>query len=173
MNKITLYKRKSNHYKLLSLLSMIYVTIMLISIVMSYKLTHIGSFSMSPSSIVIPFWFVLGDIIAEVYGYKVARIVVWSALICEAIFIFSIYGLIQLPSPDQGFWHNQESFNAVFGKFPKVFVGSFTGIFLGSFINVYAITKWKILLRGKYFWLRSMGACAIGETVFTLVNRVL
>jgi len=162
-NKISL---KGTH--LLCLLIMLYVVIMMISIAMVYKLVEIGPLTMASSSIVLPIWYVLGDIIAEVYGYKTSRVVIWSALLCEAIFIFSIVAMIHLPSPS--FWHYQADFNVVFGKLPRVFLGSVTGIALGSFMNVYILTKWKALIHGKYFWLRSVGSCAIGEGIFTVVT---
>jgi uncharacterized integral membrane protein (TIGR00697 family) len=114
-----------------------------------------------------PLWFVIGDVIAEVYGYKVARQMIWMAIICQFIFAFSCAGMISFKTPSG--WAYQESYDQVLGKLPRVAIASFLAIFVGAFINAYAISKWKILLRGKYFWLRSLGASAIGEFIFTIV----
>src|SRR4029079_1592251 len=38
----------------------------------------------------------------------------------------------------------------------------------GAFFNIYFLSKWKMLVKGKYFWLRSLGSSAIGESVYTL-----
>lgn len=35
------------------------------------------------------------------------------------------------------------------------------------------ITRWKILLKGKYFLLRCLGASAIGELIFTLTAYLI
>jgi uncharacterized PurR-regulated membrane protein YhhQ (DUF165 family) len=32
------------------------------------------------------------------------------------------------------------------------------------------VAKWKVLLRGRLFWLRSLGASIIGEAVFVIIS---
>lgn len=146
---------------------MLYMTIKLITVLLIYKIIAIGSLSASASTLIMPLWFVIGDVIAEVYGYKVARQMIWMAIICQFIFAFSCAGMISFKTPSG--WAYQESYDQVLGKLPRVAIASFLAIFVGAFINAYAISKWKILLRGKYFWLRSLGASAIGEFIFTIV----
>jgi uncharacterized integral membrane protein (TIGR00697 family) len=154
-------------YKYLIFLIMLYMTIKLTTVVLIYKIITIGPFSASASTLIMPFWFVMGDVIAEVYGYKVARHVIWMALICQFIFAFACATLITLHAPSG--WSHQEAYNQVLGKLPRVALASFLAIVSGAFINAYAISKWKILLRGKYFWLRSLVASSVGELVFTVV----
>lgn len=146
---------------------MLDVTIKLISVVFIYKIISIGPFTASASTLVMPFWFLMGDIIAEVYGYKIARHVIWMAIICQFVFAIACAILINLHSPVG--WPNQDAYNQVLGKIIRVAFASSLAIVCGSFINVYAVSKWKILLKGKYFWLRSLGASAVGEFTFTLV----
>jgi uncharacterized integral membrane protein (TIGR00697 family) len=155
------------HYKYLTFLSMLFMTIKLITVVLIYKIITIGPFSASASTLVIPIWFVMGDIIAEVYGYKIARRIIFIAIICQFIFAFVCGGLISLHAPFG--WAHQQAYDQVLGKLPRVAFASFLAIMTGAIINVYAISKWKILLRGKYFWLRSLGASVIGELVFTVI----
>ena len=143
------------------------MTIKLTTVVLIYKIITIGPFSASASTLVMPLWFVMGDVIAEVYGYKVARHVIWMAIICQFIFAFACASLIALHAPSG--WPNQDAYNQVLGKLPRVALASFLAIMAGAFINVYAVSKWKILLKGKYFWLRSVGASTVGELVFTLI----
>lgn len=154
-------------YKYLTSVSMLYMTIKLITIVMIYKIITIGPFSASASTLIMPLWFVMGDMIAEIYGYKIAKQMIWLAIICQGIFAFTCVGLISLDTPVN--WPYQHAYDQVFGKLPRVVLASFLAIVSGAFINAYAISKWRILLRGKYFWLRSLGASAIGELVFTIV----
>lgn len=157
-------------YKFLTPLSMLYMTLKLITVVLIYKIISIGPFSASASTLVMPLWFVMGDVIAEVYGYKVARQIIWLAIFCQFVFVFVCSALISCESPLG--WMHQEAYLQVFGKLPRVALASFLAIVTGAFINAYAISKWKILLHGKYFWLRSLGASAIGELVFTIVAYV-
>lgn len=155
------------HYKCLTVLSMLYMTIKLITIILIYKIIAIGPLSASASTLIIPFWFFLSDIITEVYGYDISKQIIWTAIICQFIFAFICAGLISLHSPP--LWPYQSAYDQVAGKLPRVALASFFAITIAAFINAYILTKWKILLRGKYFWLRSLGATAIGELIFTVI----
>ena len=159
--------QQKSQYKYITFLSMLYMTIKLTTVVLIYKIISVGPFSASASTLVMPLWFVMGDVIAEVYGYKIARQIIWIAIICQFIFAFACAGLIALPASSG--WTHKEAYDQVLGKLPRVAIASFLAIVSGAFINAYAISKWKILLFGKYFWLRSLGASAVGELVFTIV----
>lgn len=154
-------------YKYLIFLIMLYITVKLTTVLLIYKIITIGSFSASASTLIMPLWFFIGDVITEVYGYKVARHVIWMAIICQFIFAFTCAIFINFHAPSN--WPNQEAYNQVLGNLPRVAFASFLAIISGAFINAYAISKWKILLHGQYFWLRSLGASAIGELIFTLI----
>ncbi len=154
-------------FKYLNPLSMLYMTIKLMTAVLIYKIISIGSFSASASTIIMPLWFVIGDIITEVYGYKLAKQLIWIAIIFQFLFAFACSGLINLNAP-MG-WPHQDAYNQVLGKLPRVALASFMAIVSGAFINAYIISKWKIILCGKYFWLRSLGASAAGELFFTII----
>lgn len=158
-------------YKYLLILALLYMTVKLVTDVLIYKIVSIGFIVASASALIMPLWFFVGDVITEVYGYSIAKHLIWVALICQFIFAFTCYGFIHLPSP-AGF-PNQAAYIKLLGNLPKVATASFTAIFLGAFINVRLISKWKILLRGQYFWLRSLGATAIGELIFTITAYVI
>lgn len=155
-------------YKAFSLLSMIYITIVLAADVLIYKIATFGSLTITVGSLITPFWFVITDIIAEVYGYQLTRRLIWSSIVCSVLFTLVCSMLIQLPSPS--FWQYQAAYDQVLGKLPRVLLGCIAGIIIGAFANTYLITKWKILVRGKYFWLRSVGSSAIGQLTFTAVT---
>jgi queuosine precursor transporter len=110
----------------------------------------------------------MGDLIAEVYGYQVARQLIWMAIFCQIFFALTCATMAGLPSTHN--WAHQEAYTQFLTRLPRVAVASSLAIIAGAFINAYAISKWKILLRGKYFWLRSLGASMIGELIFTVVS---
>ncbi len=74
-----------------------------------------------------------------------------------------------MPSPS--FWHIQQSYDNVFGNMVRFVLAGTVATISSSFINVYAISKWKILMKGKHFWLRSIGASAIGG--FVLITAII
>ena len=149
---------------------MLYLTIKLTTVVLIYKIVAIGQFYATASTLLIPLWFFLGNVITEGYGYQVTKRLIWISLLCQFIFAFACAGLVTLHSPPN--WPNQEAYVQLLSKLPRVAMASFIAIVAGAFLNAYAITKWKILLNGKYFWLRCIGATAVGEIIFTLISII-
>lgn len=143
------------------------MTIKLITVVLIYKIIKIGPFTASVSTFIIPFWFFMGDVITEVYGYKITKKIIFIALTCQFVFAFSCYGFVQLNSPAD--WSFGNSYSQIFGKLPRVALASFLAIVTGALINSYLLAKWKLFFKGKYFWLRCLGSTAIGEFIFTMI----
>lgn len=154
-------------YKYLTFLTMLYITVKLITVILIYKIIYLKNYLASASTLIMPLWFILGDIITEVYGYERARHIIWMAVICQFIFALTCTTFSSMQSPPG--WTHQDAYDQVLGHLPRVAVASFLAIMSGAFINSYAISKWKILMNGKHFWLRSLGASAVGELVFTLI----
>lgn len=164
-------KLNQSNYKHLTLLSMLYMTIKLITVLLIYKVIVIGYFSATASTLIMPFWFFLGDVITEVYGYEITRQLIWIAIFCQFVFALVCAEMIRLPSP--AMWAHQAAYDQVLGKLPRVAFASFLAIVCGAFINAYALAKWKILYKGKSFWKRSLGSSAIGEIIFTMIAYLI
>lgn len=158
-------KKPSVQYKYLTLISMLYVAVMLAANVLIYKLTDLHGLTLTVGSFITPIWFIIGDIVTEVYGYKECRKLIWSALISSIVFTLICTGLISFPAPHH--WVYQPYFEYILGGLPRIFMGSVLGLFLGLFLNSYLISKWKILIQGRYFWLRSIGSSTFGQFIFT------
>lgn len=156
----------NQQYKCLIPLAMFYMTIKLVTILTIYKIVKIGAITTTASTLIIPLWFLTGDIIAEVYGYNTSKQIIWITLIFQFLFALICASIIQLPSPSD--WIYQSAYSQVLGKLPRVVIASFLAVVSGAFVNAYVISKWKVLLKGKYFWLRSLGSSVIGELVFVL-----
>lgn len=150
---------------------MLYVTLLMICVLVVYKLIQVGPFIFSVGTLVFPFLYVLSDIIAEVYGFRVARILLYTSFYCEILFALILYGLVHISSPL--LLHNSDYFTQLIGPLPKVALTNAIAMIAGSYVNIYFISKWKVLLRGKYFWVRSIGSSSIGEAVFTVIAFTL
>jgi len=158
----------NQQYKCLIPLAMFYMMIKLVTVLLIYKIINIGTVSVTAATVIIPLWFLTGDVIAEAYGYNTSKQIIWAALILQFIFACICTLFINLPSPAN--WTHQDAYNQVFGNLPRVVVSSFIAIVSGAFINAYTVSKWKILLKGKLFWLRSLGASIIGEATFVIIS---
>ncbi len=153
--------------KYLNILGVLYTSFLLAASLIVHKMVLIGNMTISASTLIFPFTYFFGDIIAEVYGYRASRQLIWAAF--GAMFIFDMLSalIIHLPSP--AYWHQQEAYNLVISSLPRTFFGDFIGLNIGAFINVYLITKWKVAARGRYFWIRSLCSTALGEATFNII----
>lgn len=162
--------QQRKEFKSLSLLALLTGTVMQISIIVAYKPVLFGSFLLPAGVIGFPIVFTLCDVIAEVYGYKFARKILWEAIVCCAFFSLTVSCIIRLPSPLS--WHFQSAYNIVFGHILRIFLAVLLGIIASSFLNIYLISKWKIWLKGKYFWVRCFFSSIIAEMIITLIADV-
>lgn len=154
--------------KCLPFMATLYMTLMVCSTVLGNKLvlTYFGV--LSAASFVSPLWYILGDIITEQYGYKTSKNLFWSVMICQFIFSLACYFLIELDSPV--YWNGEEGFRLVLGECLRFTVVNFIGITIAWHINAKLLTRWKILMSGKYFWLRSIGSSGIGLIIYSMLS---
>lgn len=160
---------RSMNFRYLLPLTMLYLTIYLISVSIAYKMVNIGIALDPAPPFIFPLTYAISDIIAEVYGLGIAKKVIWLTLLCQFFFAFAIYLLIHLPSP--GFWHHQAEYNYVFGHIIQFVFSGFVAVVSSSFVNVYIISKWKVLMHGKHLWFRCLASSLIGG--FVLISVIV
>ena len=154
-------------YRYLHVFSMLFLMFMLCDSVLTYKFVAMPFGYAEACVFVIPFWFITGDIIAELYGQKISRNILLSAFAIEIIFGIFTYFLVHLPCPASG--KNAFAYELVLGHLPRVIFSSALAVLISGYLNIYFIVKWKKLLHGRYFWLRSIGASWISEGIYSLI----
>ncbi len=156
-------KTSPRQFKYFACLAMLAATAGITSADVIHKLVTFGPFLFTGGSFILPLFFFFIDIIAEVYGYQASRQVIWAYFLCALLHAASIAVVLQMPSPLSQ--NHPDYFNWVFGQTLIAAMFGTLGILVGLFLNALFLTKWKIMTRGKYFWLRSIGSTAIGEIV--------
>jgi len=156
----------------LTFLLMLYVTFSLVGDVVLYKIIKIGFVVGAGGILNVPLVLLFEDIIAEIYGYKISRTMLWYILISQLIFTFVVLAIIHLPSP--AYWHGEKAYSVVFGELDKGVPVMVFSIFAGRFLNLYVITKLKVLMKGRLFWPRSVFSSLVGDLVtLTLLYPVV
>lgn len=158
------------NYKCLFFLVTIYISCFPLIQIGLHKPLVIGYLHLSAGSLIFPITFVISDIIAETYGFQIARQLI-LAHIPATIFYFAMLNFILHVSSTPN-WTHQVDYNYIFQDSSLVGVLGNLGVVIGFMINVYAISKWKILIKGKYFWLRSIGASSIGELIQLIFGAI-
>jgi uncharacterized integral membrane protein (TIGR00697 family) len=154
--------------KYLMILVMLFITFDFTSTLLVFKIVSFGKLLLPASCFIYPLNYVLADIIAEVYGFSIARTLVWTDLFCQYLFAGLMVLMIQLPSP--GFWHHQNEYNYVFGSLFKIFGGSTVAMLVGNFSNIYLLRKWGYVLKGRLFLPRSIFATVVGEFLYLAIG---
>ena len=139
----------------------LYITMALVSLVLGFKVVHFGHFLISGAAFVLPFRYLLGDVLAEIYGYHVAKRQIWNLLLVCFVFSLIAKAVIALPSP--AYWTHQAAFDFVLGKAFHVFVVASLGFLVGAMLNIYVLSRFRIMLKGRYFIIRSFFASIVGE----------
>jgi uncharacterized integral membrane protein (TIGR00697 family) len=161
-------KQQGSQYKYLTFYVAAFITCYLTQGVLLNRLIQLWGFYITGGTFIYFLTPLIMDVVTEVYGYKVARQVLWQGLFAVIFFSSCIAILIRTPYPE--FWaHTDKAYSIALNSTARSTIIGIFAILIGQFLNVYLISKWKVLYKGKYFWLRSVGSSIIGDTVSTLL----
>jgi hypothetical protein len=121
----------------------------------------IDDYFLPAAVIVFPVSYILGDILTEVYGYRVARRVIWSAFLANALAVGAIVAAEHLDSAP--FWRDQQAYEAILGQTWRIVAGSFLAFLVGEFANSIVLARMKIATSGRFLWTRTIGSTIVGE----------
>lgn len=131
------------------------------------KVIQICGLTVTAGLLVFPVSYIINDCIAEVWGFKKARLIIWSGFAMN-FFVVSL-GLIAVSLPAAPFWEGEAHFNFVFGMAPRIVVASLLAFLVGSFLNAYVMSKMKLASKGKNFSARAIWSTVVGETADSLI----
>ena len=131
------------------------------------KVTQVGSLTVTAGLLVFPISYIINDCIAEVWGFKKARLIIWSGFAMN--FFVVALGLIAVAIPAAPFWEGEEHFDFVFGMAPRIVAASLMAFLVGSFLNAYVMSKMKVASQGRNFSARAIWSTVVGETADSLI----
>ncbi len=131
------------------------------------KVIQLGPLTVTAGLIVFPISYIINDCMTEVWGYRKARLIIWSGFAMN--FLVVGLGLIAVAIPAAPFWNGEAHFNFVFGLAPRIAAASMLAFLVGSFLNAYVMSKMKLSNGGKHFSLRAIWSTVIGETGDSLI----
>ena len=159
--------KKASVTKLYMLLGVLFTTCLLISNIVANRMFQVGPWSMTAAVVVFPLSYIISDVIAEVYGFKAARRVMWFGFAMNALMVLLFTLVNLLPAPV--WFEDAESYKIVLGSAPRMFAASMLAYLFGSWINAMVLSKMKVKAEGKGFGLRAIISTLFGETVDSLI----
>jgi uncharacterized integral membrane protein (TIGR00697 family) len=128
-------------------------------------------FYFDAGTITFPLAYMLGDVLTEMWGYKIAKKTIILAFLCNVFVVLCTQIGVWLPSPDY-LDTTAQAYDTVFNYVPRIVLGSLTGFLLGEISNAWLMDKIKSKTKGKRLWVRTIGSSIVGY-VFDTVPFVL
>ncbi|MDH5695902.1 MAG: queuosine precursor transporter [Dehalococcoidia bacterium] len=139
----------------------IFITCLITANIIVIKPTSFGGI---PAAIVIfPLSYIVGDILTEVYGYSLARRVIWLGFLCNLLAVIAIWiGQLLPPAPE---WGGQEAYKSILGYTPQILGASVLAYAVGEFSNSFVLAKMKIKTKGRWLWTRTIGSTMVAQAL--------
>jgi uncharacterized integral membrane protein (TIGR00697 family) len=149
------------------LAGILFTTCLLLANILAVKIIQIGPWAAPAGVLIFPVAYILNDVIAEVWGYKKARLIIWSGFAMNLLMVLFFSLAIVLPSA--AFWTDQPIFAKIIGSTPRMVFASIIAYLVGSFLNAFIISRMKIYHEGKNFGFRAIVSTIAGETADSLI----
>ena len=171
------------------------VTMLLVSNIIAIKpvslfelpFTFIGSnlFVVSAAIICFPIGYIISDILTEVYGFRVARGVIWLGFMCNVLMVFLFWAGDLIPAAV--FWPHdpviitddagnvvanlpsEHAFEAILGATGWILLGSFVAYIVGEFTNAAVMVVLKNRTQGRMLWLRTISSTVVGQGIDSIL----
>lgn len=117
--------------------------------------------------LIFPVAYIINDCISEVYGYRMARLSIWTAFLMNFFVVAVAQAVVAIPGAD--FWDGGEHFNYIFRMEIKVAVASLVAFFAGSTVNAAVMSLMKKASKGRKFWFRAVVSSLAGDLADSLI----
>jgi uncharacterized integral membrane protein (TIGR00697 family) len=117
-----------------------------------------------------PLAYILGDVMSEVYGFKVARKAIVTSFALSVFASLCYWVIIILPGFNNDYGTaKQAAIEGALGPVPQIVLASLLAFLAGQTINSWILVKMKQRTGEKSLWARLMGSSVVGEFVDTLI----
>ena len=146
----------------------IFVTTLVVSNIIAIKLLDVSDRVFDAGNILFPLTYLIGDVLTEVYGIRVARRVILLGFACNVLAVGAIQAAVHLPAAD--FWaENDTAFGDTLGTTWRIFVASLAAYFVGELINSALLARLKVVTEGRFLWLRTISSTIVGQGFDTVL----
>lgn len=144
----------------------LFVTALVISNIIAVKLLEAADRVFDAGNILFPLTYVIGDVLTEVYGIRVARRVIVLGFACNVVAVGAIQAAVHLPPAE--FWvENDAAFRSALGTTWRIFVASLVAYLVGELANSTVLARLKVATSGRFLWLRTISSTLVGQALDT------
>lgn len=155
----------------LTVLIGLFVAGLVISNIIAVKLIALGPFILPAAVVVFPVTYIIGDVVTEVYGYRIARRMIWTGFMGNLLAVLAAAAGGLLPAAP--FWKGQAAYQEILGFAPRLLFASFTAYLVGEFANAAVLAKMKVKTGGRWMLPRFWASTVVGEVLDSAVFLTL
>lgn len=153
-----------------------FVGLLLISNIVAVKLINFGTVSLGSWELpmifdggvfLFPLVYIIGDVLAEVYGLKATRRAIFLAFALALLTSLTIW-IVQLSPTGLGEEH-QAAFEMVLGFVPNIVIASLAAFLAGQLMNAWVLVRLRERTSGRFLRTRLIGSTLAGQLVDTVV----
>lgn len=126
-----------------------------------------GPVTVTGGLLVFPVSYIINDCVAEVWGYRRAKYLIWQGFALNFFFVAMAALCDWLPAAD--YYDGAAGFHAIFGLTPRIAAASFAAFLVGSFLNAAVMSKMKVRHEGRHFTWRAILSTIFGESADSII----
>lgn len=151
----------------LNVITIVYVALMLAANVMCSKpITFLG-IATDVGALTYPLTFMIGDIVADVFGYKDSRKIILWGFFANLVFVCcAAVGVLFTPLEVTPL---TESYDILFSYNIRLLISSFLGYIVGNLLNAASLVWIKKITGERFLALRTIGSTALGALLDTAI----
>lgn len=166
-------------YRYLDFVMAIFVAVLIISNVASsakivdLRVSLFGiRLAFDGGTLLFPLSYIFGDVLTEVYGFRASRRVIWTGF--SALALASLVFFILRMLPAEAAWEGyagSDAYNRILGGMSSggIVLASLSGYLVGEFSNSVVLSRIKVLMEGRFLWVRTIGSTLVGEFLDSIV----
>lgn len=157
----------------LVILTALMVTCCITANLMAVKLIEVGGRSwFDGGTITFPLTYMLGNVLAEVWGFKTARKVILLTFFCNLLLVGCTYIGVFLPSPAY-MGDTARAYKMIFTITPRILIASLTAFLAGELSNAWVMVAVKKRTHSRYLIMRMFASSAVGYLFDTVLFVML
>ena len=134
---------------------------------MPFEFLGSNLYVVSASVICFPLGYIISDVLTEVYGFRVARGVIWLGFACNLLVVIIIWLVGGIPGAV--FWEDQAAYETILGATTWILLGSFVAYLVGEFSNAMVMVVLKNRTEGRMLWLRTISSTVVGQGIDSIL----
>ncbi len=159
------------HSLKLNVLLGIFVGLLIGMNLLGAKIITVLGVSVSVGIFMVPITFLITDIVAEVFGKKIATQFLVSGVIALLMIFVYTWIFVQL-SPNERYTAD-EAYKTVFESSLRIIIASVVAFVFSQFHDIVAFEWWKTKTKGKMLWLRNNMSTFISQAIDTFIFMML